>query len=66
MSSIREAESQSKSRRRFERKCSKILTQLIAIVAGVNLEKLTMANRNDPAGTGAGGTISETLPYGYH
>lgn len=38
----------------------------MAIVAGVSLEKLTTANRSDPAGTGDGGTISDTLPYGYN
>jgi hypothetical protein len=41
------------------------LTQLIAMVAGVRREKLTIAERRDPAGTGAGGTISDTFPYGY-
>lgn len=43
---------------------SGLLTQLIAIVAGVNRENEMMAKRREPAGTGAGGTISATLPYG--
>ena len=37
----------------------------MAMVAGVRREKLTMADRSEPAGTGAGGTMSDTFPYGY-
>jgi len=42
------------------------LTQLIAVVAGEIFEKPTLAKRNEPAGTGVGGVISATLPYGFH
>ena len=36
----------------------------MAVVAGEILEKPTLAKRSDPAGTGVGGVISATLPYG--
>jgi hypothetical protein len=38
---------------------------LIAVTAGERREKEIVANRRDPAGTGAGGVISDTRPYGY-
>ena len=37
-------------------------TQLSATVAGVKREKETTAKRNEPAGTGVGGVMSETRP----
>jgi len=40
-------------------------TALIAVTAGESREKDIVANRRDPAGTGAGGVISDTRPYGY-
>lgn len=41
------------------------LTQLMAVVAGDIFEKPTLANLSDPAGTGEGGVMSATLPYGF-
>jgi hypothetical protein len=40
------------------------LTQLIAVVAGEIFENPTLADRSEPAGTGVGGVMSATLPYG--
>jgi hypothetical protein len=40
------------------------LTALMAVTAGERREKETVAYRKDPAGTGVGGAISETRPYG--
>ena len=40
-------------------------TALMAVTAGESREKEIVANRRDPAGTGAGGVISDTRPYGY-
>jgi len=37
----------------------------MAVTAGESREKEIVANRRDPAGTGAGGVISDTRPYGY-
>jgi hypothetical protein len=39
-----------------------LLTQLIAVDADDILEKDTIAKRNEPAGTGAGGVMSATRP----
>jgi hypothetical protein len=41
-------------------------TALMAVTAGESREKDIVAKRRDPAGTGAGGVISDTRPYGYH
>lgn len=38
---------------------------LIAVAAGDSREKETVAKRSEPDGTGAGGVISATRPYGY-
>ena len=38
---------------------------MIAVTAGERREKDMVANRREPAGTGAGGVISDTRPYGY-
>jgi hypothetical protein len=35
------------------------------VTAGDSREKDIVAKRRDPAGTGAGGVISDTRPYGY-
>jgi hypothetical protein len=40
-------------------------TALMAVTAGERREKEIVANRREPAGTGAGGVISDTRPYGY-
>jgi len=40
-------------------------TALMAVTAGESREKDMVANRREPAGTGAGGVISDTRPYGY-
>jgi len=40
-------------------------TALIAVTAGESREKEIVANRREPAGTGAGGVISDTRPYGF-
>ena len=40
-------------------------TALMAVTAGESREKEIVANRREPAGTGAGGVISDTRPYGY-
>jgi hypothetical protein len=37
----------------------------MAVTAGERREKEIVANRREPAGTGAGGVISDTRPYGY-
>jgi hypothetical protein len=37
----------------------------MAVTAGESREKDIVAKRRDPAGTGAGGVISDTRPYGY-
>jgi hypothetical protein len=36
----------------------------MAVTAGERREKDIVAKRNEPAGTGAGGVISDTRPYG--
>jgi len=36
----------------------------MAVTAGESREKDMVANRREPAGTGAGGVISDTRPYG--
>lgn len=38
------------------------LTQLMAVAAGEIFEKLTVADRSVPAGTGEGGAMSDTRP----
>jgi len=40
-------------------------TALMAVTAGESREKDIVAKRREPAGTGAGGVISDTRPYGY-
>lgn len=40
------------------------LTVFMAVAAGDRREKDTVANRNEPDGTGAGGCMSATRPYG--
>jgi hypothetical protein len=40
------------------------LTALMAVTAGERREKEMVAKRNEPEGTGLGGVISDTRPYG--
>jgi len=40
------------------------LTALMAVTAGERREKEMVAKRNEPEGTGLGGVMSDTRPYG--